>query len=596
MTDVNLKWDNPPSSLGIKELKIFKIAEDYTEKNHAVFIEDSQLLATVPMTAPNVDQIYVDNDVAPGTYTYGIFSSNNLGLGPGDLIDSAVVIIPPLQIEATSGYIGYTGLSWAITYTGETSEYSSFAYEISTSDTDFESNIVDTETRSSTIESKLFSGLTSQQSYFFRVKAEGPATVYSNISEAYTDPCTEFSAVRTDDGDGTYTLKVTTNNVNEGVYLAEEMNNSDFRALVRPLADDEFGNLFIAVGEGKPYDPETDTSGGTVIFDAAMPKFYDDIKWSSSAPLTVRWKDEYKNDIYGSNTPGEYGTLTNYIKHSSRKKNPTGKVLYFNDTSYLLVGSNRNNYGIAMYDSTFNGCSEAAGKTFHYFKDLEGSGKSAVEQTSEDIAHYQWVQDNPNESEADYKNYFEQFDTIIWLGATQNNGSNGMATSPVASTRWVPQNMINALLDYFDGGGGFVFITDHSVFQYTVNTVIKHFGVQFTGSVNRNAGNSAYKVSNILNNTEYIPNGFHPVFENIPSSANLFATEDEGKLAYYNTHDGLTSTDPNDLPTARTSSFVTDSNKEVTADAHNDNTPFAKGKIIVRTASGCGLIIPRIND
>jgi len=562
MTDVNLTWENPPSSLGIKELKIFKIAEDYTEKNYAVFIEDSELLASVPMTAPNVTQTYVDEDVDPGTFTYGIFSSNNLGLGPGDLIDTAVVVIPPLAINVTPGYIDYTALSWAITYDGDLEEYTSFTYELSTSDTEFDANVVNTETLSSTLSTKLYTELTGQQNYYMRVTAQGLFTVYSNIASAHTDPCTEFTSTRAANGDGTYTLTVTTNVPNEAVFVSEDIDNSNIRGLVRPIANDQFGNLWLAVGESRAYDPETGEMGGRLVFDTGFPKFLN---------FENRWNSSYAQDLYASNVPGHIPYLANSIKYTSRVSNQQNNVMFFNDDSQR----GKFVYPISMFAGNFSGVVEALGKTFTYFKDQTADG-----------SHYDWLQSNDSgETAASYLEYFNQFDTIIYTGTDAVSGN-----SP-----WLSENFIQGLLDYVDGGGGVIFVTDHSAFQFILNPIVANFGIQFTETVDRSSGHSAYQVSTILDNTEYLPGGFHPLFENISESSSIYAGASEGVIVYYDSETGLTSTE-NPNPTARTSQYSSGESKSLTITTHtnSENTPISGGKLIIRTASGCGAILDPI--
>jgi hypothetical protein len=559
MTDVNLTWVNPASSLGVKEIKIFKISGDYTQKNHSVFIEDSSLLAAIPMTAPNVSQTYVDQDVVPGTFTYGVFSSNNLGLGPGDLCDTAVVVIPPLAIGVKTGYIDYSSLSWGITYEGDLEEYSSFTYELSTSETEFDANIVETETVATIKNNILYSGLTGQQSYYFRVKAQGVFTVYSEISGSHTDPCSEFTATRTEDGVGGFTLTVTTNVANEAVFVSEDLNDSDIRGLVRPIADDEFGNLWLAVGESRAYDPDTGDTGGRLVFDTGFLKFTSD--------RTV-WKSAWAGNLYASNVPGHISYLANSIKYTRRISSPQNNIMYFSDDSQL----GQFKYPISRFTANFSGVVETLGSTFTYFKDQTADG-----------SHYNWLQANDsNETAASYLEYFNQFDTIIYTATDILDGR-----SP-----WLSENFIEGFLNYVDGGGGAIFITDHDSFQGVVNPIVANFGIQFTSSVDRNAGNPAYQVSNILSNSLNLPGGFHPLFENISPTASISAVDSEGILVYYDTVTGLTSTE-NPNPTARTSKYSSGDSKSVTITTHtdSDNTPIGGSKLIIRTASGCGEII-----
>ena len=77
---------------------------------------------------------------------------------------------------------------------------------------------------------------------------------------------------------------------------------------------------------------------------------------------------------------------------------------------------------------------------------------------------------------------------------------------------YLPQILIDAFLDYYDDGGGLFITTDHVIFQGGANQMIQPYGVQFQGSIDRNAQyldstnqfidplnqNPAYRISTIL--------------------------------------------------------------------------------------------------
>lgn len=562
MTDINLTWENPASSLGIKEFKIFKISGDYTDKNHTVFIQDSTLLATVPMTAPNVVQTYVDTNVESGTFTYGVFSSNNLGLGPGDLLDTAVVVIPPITLTATPGYVDYHALSWAISYDGDIEEYTSFTYELSTSETEFDENIVETETVSSPLNDKLYNNLARQQNYFFRVKAQGLFTAYSEISGSHTDPCTEFSASRTQNEDGTFSLTITVNNANEAVFVSEDLRDIAVRGLVRPIANDQAGNLWLAVGESIAFNSETGIAGGRLVFDTGFLKYFENVS---------AWNDAYGEDLYASTVPGQLPFMANAIKYTSRAVNPSNKVLFFNDDSQ------RNptfNYETSQFVGNFTGITDFLGKELFYFKDETG-----------DAGHYNWIIDNDaGETVESYLNYFNQFDVIIYAG-----------TDVVTEPSYLSNNFITALLDYVDEGGGLIITTDHDIFHTTVNPIVENYGIQFTGNIDRATNTTPYRVSTILANSAYIPGGFHPLFENMAQTSYIRVAHSEGVLVYYDKETGLTSTDT-PVAVSRTSQYDSGPTKSITVTHHTDATgsEIGPGRLIVRTASGCGEEIAEI--
>lgn len=482
------------------------------------------------------------------------------------------VIVQPRAITTTPGYVDYYSLSWTVEYLGDFSDMDNYAYSISTSATDvpsFEAAIIETKDFSSQRYSVVFSNLNSNETYYFRVKATGPnGAVYStfsaNMTGLETSPCQDFSATRQDDGDGTSSLSITTNLPNENVTVSEELNNSNIAGLVRPIANDQFGNLWLAVGEGRGIDA-TGTQGGRVVFDTGFPKFYR----SFEAP----YDPSYMTDPWGPGTPGKVGYLINSINYTSRTTNKTNKVMFFNDDSQR--GKHR--YRSSNFWDFFNAATVNAGKTLSYFKDISSDG-----------GHYDWFIDvryDQNETVASYKAYFNEFDTIIYTGTDGVNGN----------VSYLSDNFKNALLEYVDEGGGLIVITDHDIFQVVVNPIVAHFGIQFTDTVPRSPSNTAYKVSTILGNSNYIPSGFHPLFENLSPDSYIQAGASEGTIVYYDSASGLTST-ANPSPTARTSNYVSDANGALSVTAHTDaySTDLAKGKIIVRTASGCGEVFPAI--
>ena len=282
------------------------------------------------------------------------------------------VILQPRAIIGTPGYVDYYSLSWTVEYVGDFSDMDNYAYSISTSATDvpsFEAAIIETKDFSSQRHSVVFYNLNSNETYYFRVKATGPnGAVYStfsaNMTGLETSPCEDFSATRQDDGDGTSSLSITTNLPNENVTVSEELNNSNIAGLVRPIADDEFGNLWLAVGEGRGVDA-TGTQGGRVVFDTGFPKFYR----SFEAP----YLDSYKTDPWAPSTPGKVGYLINSINYTSRTTNKTNKVMFFNDDSQ------GHKMPIIKILGFFNAGTVNAGKTLSYFKNISSDG-----------GHYTW--------------------------------------------------------------------------------------------------------------------------------------------------------------------------------------------------------------
>lgn len=524
---------------------------------------------TIPGTGPS------SLSAALGKTSFGPSNLNAVelvpGTGPSNLDAS-----PETSIVSTPGYVDYSVISFNFTYTGDFSAFTNYEYSLSTnadSEASFEANIVQTVNSSTQLINKLYSNLTPQTLYYVRVKATGAGgSVYSNFSSntslagQISDPCTDFTATRVDDGDGTYTLTVTTNLAEESVFIAEALNNTDIRGLVRPLANDEFGNKFLAVVEGTGFDENAITTGGRGVFDAGFLK-YRGQEWSSS----------YANNVYAASTPAQFPFLVNSIKYTSRQFNQTGKVLYLCDSAGLNPTPGK--YDVTDFDSTIEACTGLANKTMDFWKDQTANA-----------SHYDWFMANDaSETAQTYLTYLNQYDTIVYV-------SSATTGSPYFSSHF-----IEAIHTYMDQGGGLIGLNDHGVFQWNSNAIVAKFGFQFTGNVDRNSnatganGQFVYQVSNILSNTEYMPSGYHPLFENVSPNARMAAGATEGVITYYDTATGMTTT-VNPLPTALNSSYSSGVNKSVTITNHTDsaNTDLGGGKLIVRTASGCGEILPAI--
>jgi|14_taG_2_1085336.scaffolds.fasta_scaffold222452_1 hypothetical protein len=90
--DIDLTWDITPMSgaTDIDSLEIFQKSGDHTaETDMAVFRNGATSVATPAKTVST----HTHTGVAAGTYTYGIFSKNQGGYGPGDLINTALVVV-----------------------------------------------------------------------------------------------------------------------------------------------------------------------------------------------------------------------------------------------------------------------------------------------------------------------------------------------------------------------------------------------------------------------------------------------------------------------------------------------------------------------
>ena len=393
---------------------------------------------------------------------------------------------------------------------------------------------------------------------------------------------------------------IITGNPSTNITITEELPGQELRGHVRPLVKDEFGKLFIAIGEGSFQNDGN--VGGKLVFDAGMPKFtsyfdapanYGDGTWwangTQGQDIYSQWTRAHKatldstGNVYDSNIPGAAGYLHNTIKYIQRTENQTNKILYINDYDDATSPAPPANgvtypyYAAIKFRSIFKDISEYAGFTFE--EPPINIGEGNAEQ------HNNWLKTGYS-TKQDYLDFLNQYDCVIYVGM-ENDG-------------YLPQVLADAFLDYYDEGGGIFITTDHDIFQGGANQMIQPYGVQFKGYIDRNnqyinnnnqlldplVQNEAYRISTILGNQNYIPGGAHPLFNGLSPDAFITALRSEGELIY---NDG---TIPNVPRISITSNYVFDSSGNLSISAHNDGTVIgANNKIIISTASDCGTIL-----
>ena len=517
----------------------------------------------------------IDQNVG-GTYriTYNV-TDGNLNAQPV----TRVITLPPSHIlTSMSGYVSYTELGWKYTQdlNGRPEGDTNYTYEISTGGPDvnsFNNNIIQSINKTSFEAEKVFFGLNSYTTYYSRVRASGDSPAIGSISSNYTDPCTSFSATReVDTSTGIVTLNVTTTDASEGVYIIEELVGNSIRGLVKPVADDEFDALFLACGEGL-FRTSSNTAGGRLVFDAGFLKYRN----GQHLPHGKGWRSSYVDNIYASSTPVEFAFMKNAFDFcSANRKSQTNKVLYIND----MGDGGFMKYGIQDFDTTLSGIAQAGGRTLEYLDGLTGTSSGST-QTS---GHQTSLEDTTRTA-AQWKTYFDGYDVVVWFGVNQPTAGAGLQAGLDNYT--VSQTLIDGLLDYFDEGGGLVVVTDHDGFQSQINQVVLYYGIQFYGNTNRSSASKPeqYRISHFLDNTEYIPQGYHPLFAEMDSNAVLTASASEGSIGYVS--------DPGtgaSQVTGRTSSYTSNASKTLTITTHSDGTAIGRGKLIVRTANDCGKV------
>lgn len=89
--DIDLTWDITAMAgkTDIDSLEIFVKSGDHVAQSSSAFRTGATSIATPAQG----DSTFTHTAVADGTWTYGVFSKNQGGYGPGDLIDTALVVI-----------------------------------------------------------------------------------------------------------------------------------------------------------------------------------------------------------------------------------------------------------------------------------------------------------------------------------------------------------------------------------------------------------------------------------------------------------------------------------------------------------------------
>ena len=91
--NVKLTWTNPASVDDIDTIEVYRKTGDHTAVTDMdAFRSGATLAASVAVGTASTTQEYTENDVAAETYTYGAFSKNAGGFGPGDLTDATIVV------------------------------------------------------------------------------------------------------------------------------------------------------------------------------------------------------------------------------------------------------------------------------------------------------------------------------------------------------------------------------------------------------------------------------------------------------------------------------------------------------------------------
>ena len=260
-------------------------------------------------------------------------------------------------------------------------------------------------------------------------------------------------------------------------YNTQDVTTSSVLDKAENLVYDEFGNPFISVVDN--------AGGGKLIFDGGFPKYYNG-NWGSATTF---------NDL----NP-QFKFMHNIIKWMSKTHQSRGKVLLYGDA---IEG---HSYSVT---STFNVSIPKAITMAGYTPEIKSAAHSDYNGSKE----YNRKVDISLEE-------LNKYASVIIMS------SGGWDSFTTETT--------NNFTTYVNNGGGVFIITDHDYFQRTGNQILRKFGSEFYGVINRNSSHNAYKLSTIWSNlegTEY--NKTHELWNGFSSTDSIPAGGSEGNVRIF---------------------------------------------------------------
>lgn len=245
------------------------------------------------------------------------------------------------------------------------------------------------------------------------------------------------------------------------------------------LIYDEYGNPFISVVDNQ--------NGGKLMFDGGFPKYYNTY-WNNSTKF--------------STLPNQFKFMHNVIKWMSETRSERGQVLLYGDA---VQGHDYSVHEGASSDfnQSIPGAISIAGYTpvIKTALDYGGNRSTGV----------------PASLSLDEMNKYSSI--VIMSSGGWNSFTNETA---------------NNFTTYVNNGGGIYIITDHAYFQATGNQVLRKFGSEFYGTVNRHSDNNAYKLSTIwktLSGSKYGKG--HQLWNGLNASGSIHAGWSEGNVKLF---------------------------------------------------------------
>ena len=93
MANIKVTWTQPADVGDQDSVKVYRAVGDQTALADDAFRTAATVVATESVGTASAEQSFIDLDVPTGeTYTYGAFSYNAAGFGPGDIADSPITL------------------------------------------------------------------------------------------------------------------------------------------------------------------------------------------------------------------------------------------------------------------------------------------------------------------------------------------------------------------------------------------------------------------------------------------------------------------------------------------------------------------------
>lgn len=264
-------------------------------------------------------------------------------------------------------------------------------------------------------------------------------------------------------------------------YNTQDETTSSVLDRAQNLVYDEFGNPFISVVDN--------ANGGKLIFDGGFPKYYN-AKWNGATDF--------------NSLPMQFKFMHNIVQWISEEHKNRGKVLIYGDAIET------HNYSIhegasSDFNTSIPGAITVAGFT------------PVIKEASHPDFNGSRLSDRPVDMTLEEMNKYSSI--ILMSSGGWDSLSNESA---------------NNFTTYVNNGGGVYIITDHDYFQKTGNQVLRKFGSEFYGVVNRTSTHNAYKLSTIwanLSGTEY--GSGHKLWSGLAETDSIPAGYSEGNVRIF---------------------------------------------------------------